>query len=64
MATCIYFLWNVRNGAKIDLVVTNQKHVIRRIKSDVIRRIEIIESKTEFLTPEFGLSGSKWEGRA
>ena len=37
----------MRNVAKIELVVTNQKYVIRRIKNDVIRRIKHIVSQTE-----------------
>ena len=47
LAASIYNLWNVRNLAKIELVVKNQKVVIWNIKNDVIRRIDHIETKTE-----------------
>ena len=42
----MYALWNVRNGAKIELIVMNQNYVIRRIKNDVISRIESLKLKT------------------
>ena len=46
LATSIYVLWNVRNKAKMDLIVMHPNNVIKRIKSDVIRRIESLDLKT------------------
>ena len=43
LATCIYVLWNVRNVAKNEFYVSTKDIVIRRIKSVVIRRLEILE---------------------
>ena len=45
LATCIYVVWHARNVAKIELVVSKQDNVIRRIKTDVIRRIESLDIK-------------------
>ena len=47
LATCIYALWQVRNVAMHDFVVPLQENVVRRIKNDVIRRLESLEFKTE-----------------
>ena len=46
LATSIYVLWNVPNAAKIDLIVMHPENVIMRVKSDVIRRIESLDLKT------------------
>ena len=46
-ATDIYTIWHVRNVAKFDLFVSIQENVIRRIKNDVISRIESIDIKSE-----------------
>ena len=47
LANCIYSLLNIRNRAKFDLVVKNQKYVIKSIKKDVISRLDIIVTKTD-----------------
>ena len=47
LAAEIYYIWQVRNRAKFDLVVQNQSIVCRNIRNDVISRLDHFVTKTE-----------------